>query len=123
MEVSKPKRLSIKKYQQEKCDRLTIDVPKGKRNAYKLIAAELGLSLSLLVQNGVENYAVNHGCKEVVPEKPASVQPSAEEKRLLQNLASLPKSTRAKFVSLLEEVAKLAEQKGADSNGDSGRTD
>ena len=60
MAMSKAQRLAIRIYQQEKCDRLTADVPKGKRDAYKHIAAELGLSLSKLIQNAVEEYACNH---------------------------------------------------------------
>ena len=33
MAVSNAKRISIAKYQQEKCDRITLDIPKGKRDA------------------------------------------------------------------------------------------
>ena len=41
-------------------ERLAIEVPKGKRDEYKAAAQELGLSLSRLVQNGVEEYIRNH---------------------------------------------------------------
>ena len=41
-------------------ERLVIEIPKGKRDIYKAAAQELCLSLSKLVQNGVEEYIRNH---------------------------------------------------------------
>ena len=47
-------------YREKKYERLAVEIPKGKRDIYKVAAQELGLSLSRLVQNGVEEYIQNH---------------------------------------------------------------
>lgn len=118
MSVSKAKRISIATYQQEKCDRITADIPKGKRDAYKLIAAELDISLASLIQVGVEEYARAHAGENFsvpvtdttaksVPEKKLT----AAERRLVETFARLPEKTRAKFAGLLENVADLVDDK------------
>lgn len=115
MSVSNAKRLSIAKYQQEKCDRITMDVPKGKRDAYKQIAAELNLSLSQLVQNGVEGYARNYkGVVIPATEKVAPERISAEERRLLVAAAKFPTDTRKLFLKLVEDLAAKLESKSGD---------
>ena len=109
MSVSSAKRLSIAKYQQEKCDRITMDVPKGKRDAYKQIAAELNISLSQLVQNGVEGYARNYEGGEIVIPATAEVATeriSAEERRLVEEFGKLPADARKlllKFITSINE--------------------
>lgn len=122
MAVSNAKRISIANYQQEKCDRITADIPKGKRAAYKQIAAELNLSLALLIQHGVEEYAQNHAgenfasmmknfatksATESTPEKKLT----AKERQLVETFARLPEKTQAKFTGLLENVAGLVDAK------------
>ena len=49
-----------KKYKDVHYDRLAIWVKKGKRDIYKKAAAELGVSLSMLVRDGVEEFIRNH---------------------------------------------------------------
>ncbi len=120
MAVSPAKRISIATYQQEKCDRITADIPKGKRDAYKRIAAELDISLASLIQVGVEEYARTHaGEKFSVPAKEAASVPekklTASERRLVEAFARLPEKTRAKFAGLLDDYAKLADL--VDDNG------
>lgn len=51
----------------DKWERLPIQLPKGKRDAYKMAAQEFGIAMSKLVQNGVEEYIKNHG-KEFIKE-------------------------------------------------------
>ena len=41
-------------------DRLVIEIPKGKKDDYRQIAGEFGISLARLIQLGVEEYAKNH---------------------------------------------------------------
>lgn len=104
-EVSIAKRNSIKKYQQEKCDRITVDVPKGKRDAYKMIAAEKQLSLSMLIQNGVEGYAINYAGEKITPSVPTTTPEnklSAEDKRLLDSAGKLTPEARRALVKFLE---------------------
>lgn len=116
MAVSRAKRISIATYQQEKCDRLTADVPKGKRDAYKQIAAELNISLASLIQIGVEEYARTHAGEKIsvpVTDVTAKSAPekklTAAERRLVETFARLPEKTRAKFAGLLENVADLVD--------------
>ena len=114
MAVSPAKRISIATYQQEKCDRITADIPKGKRDAYKRIAAELDISLASLIQVGVEEYARTHaGEKFSVPVTGTASVPekklTASERRLVETFGRLPKETRAKFAGLLDDYAKLAD--------------
>ena len=113
MAVSSAKRLAIKTYQQKKCDRLTVDVPKGKRDAYKAIAAELGLSLSMLIQNSVETFAGNHVSEVLAPQDKLT----AEQRRLLDGVAKLPESTRKIVGKLVEDLAAQM-SKGGGGNGD-----
>ena len=115
MAVSVPKRISIRKYQSEKCDRITLDVPKGKREAYKLVAAELDMSLAQLVQNSVEGYAANHAGAVPTP-TPAEIL-TADEKQLLAAYAKCPENMRSTLKKLVEQVAALVDEKGGDSNG------
>ncbi len=62
MTTSKNKRLICREpRQKDKRERLIVDIPKGKLGSYKMAARELGLSLSKLIQNGVEEYIKNHG--------------------------------------------------------------
>ena len=64
MTVSKDKQfvhININPRRKDKWERLAVEIPKGKRDIYKMAARELGLSLSKLIQNGVEEYIKNHG--------------------------------------------------------------
>lgn len=120
MAMSTARRLANEKYLKEKCDRIGVDIPKGKRDAYKLVAAELGISLASLVQVGIEEYARTHaGEKFSVPAKEAASVPekklTASERRLVEAFARLPEKTRAKFAGLLDDYAKLADL--VDDNG------
>lgn len=113
-------------------DMIAVEVPKGKRDIYKIAAQELGLSLSRLVQNGVEEYIKNH-----VNEVPIAIEESAkvEEKikeavsrlgeksakvgekfteaelQINENFLKLPKSIQKRFAGLIQDFAKYAEQK------------
>ena len=64
MTVSKDKQfvhININPRRKDKWERLAVEIPKGKRDIYKMAARDLGLSLSKLIQNGVEEYIKNHG--------------------------------------------------------------
>ena len=108
MSVSSAKRLAVKVYQTEKCDRLTLDVPKGKRSEYKEKAASLGLSLSILIQNSVESYGTNHA-GEVI-QKPEAEKLTAEERRLLTAFAKLPKNAQTNLIKTLEALSPQKEE-------------
>ena len=113
MAVSRAKRISIAAYQQEKCDRLTADVPKGKREVYKRIAAELNLSLASLIQVGVEEYARAHAGEDQAAnqlaagvsavEKPGETL-SREEKKLLEDFRQMPANLQKHVHGLIQAI-------------------
>ena len=107
--VSSAKRTAIKIYQQEKCDRLTADVPKGKREQYRAKAASLGISLAALIQTSIESYGVPAG---EIPAGISTTAPAekitAEQRRLIDATDDLtPNERRAllKFLELLKARA------------------
>ena len=101
MPVSNSKRISIKKYQQEKRDRLTVDVPKGKRDEYKAKAGQLGLSLSMLIQNGVEAYGENSG-EVITPTQGEKL--TSDQKRLLDEFGKMPVEVQKQTLKLIREI-------------------
>ena len=114
MAVSRAKRISIAAYQQEKCDRLIADVPKGKREVYKRIAAELNLSLASLIQVGVEEYARAHAGEDwtanqltatsmSTDEKPGETL-SREEKKLLEDFRQMPANLQKHVRGLIQAI-------------------
>ena len=111
MAVSNAKRIAIKKYQQEKRDRLTVDVPKGKREEYKAKAAKLGLSLSVLIQKGVETYGVNHAGQNLSAASQNLEQKlSAADKKLIEEFNRLPAETQKALIKLIQSINQNAKQ-------------
>lgn len=105
MVVSNTKRIGIKKYQQEKCDRITADIPKGKRDAYKMIAAEKGLSLSQLIQNSVESFAGLHDGELLASVSTSKhEQISAADKRLVEEFNQLPVEAQKHLMRFLKSI-------------------
>ena len=102
-------------YRAKAYDRISIDVKKGKRDAYNAAAKDLDLSLAMLIQLGTEEFIQNHAGEKIsvpgdvtaksVPEKKLT----AAERRLVETFARLPEKTRAKFAGLLENVADLVD--------------
>ena len=98
------------KYRPKK-DIVAVQVPKGKRDVYKMAAAELGLSLSMLVQYGVEEYIRNHEVSVAI-EKPVVEETLTDaEIRLSKNFAKLPKSVQRRFAGLIQDFAKNIDKK------------
>jgi len=107
MAISESQKLSIAKYRQEKRDRISTDVPKGKREVYNVAAKGLGLSLSMLIQNGVEEYISRHAGKNPLA-KPQTKSLSPAEEKLLAEFSKLPPDAKKHLV----ELAKIINQKG-----------
>ena len=108
MPVSNAQKLSIQKYRQEKRDQLAVDVPKGKRDAYKAIAAELGLSLSMLIQRSVESYAGLQSVESLKPapmtKEPTAEKLSAQERTLLDEFNRLPVDVQKAFLKTFKAI-------------------
>ena len=107
-------------YRAKAYDRISIDVKKGKRDAYNAAAKDLDLSLAMLIQLGTEEFIRNHAGEKIsLPaETTAKSEPekklTASERRLVEMFARLPEKTRTKFAGLLENVADLVDVKGGD---------
>ena len=107
MAVSRPQQIAKDKYRQEKRDQITAEVPKGKRDAYKRIAADFNLSLSMLIQNSVEEYGRNHA-GESLPTTTQQKSLSSADEKLLAEFSKLPVDARKHLL----ELAKIINQKG-----------
>ena len=115
MAISNSRRLANEKFLKEKCDRITADVPKGKRDAYKQIAAELNISLASLIQVGVEEYARAHAGEDFSEanqltatststiEKPGETL-SREEKKLLEDFRQMPANLQKHVRGLIQAI-------------------
>lgn len=111
MAISESQKLSIAKYRQEKRDRLSTDIPKGKRAEYNAAAGHLGISLALLVQNGVEEYIRNHAGEEFMPTT-QDKQPrlSEDERALLEAFSHMPEDARKGFLKGFRILSRLSEE-------------
>lgn len=122
MAVSKAQALAVLKYRAKAYDRLSTDVPKGKRDEYNAAAKSLSLSLSKLIQNGVEEYISNHaGGEKIPPSWPPTPgnKLSPEDQRLLDSAGKLTPEARkqlVKFLEILTARAATLDTKGGDEN-------
>lgn len=92
MALTEARKASIYKYKAEKIDRLGVDIPKGKRAAYREVANELGMSMSQLVQAAVEEFAKTHAGGFSF--KPISPAENWEDILLIEDFHKLPKTLR-----------------------------
>ena len=112
MAVSKAQQLAKAKYQHEKRALVASEVSKEKRDAYSAAAKSLGLSVSMLIQNGVEEFIKNHAGEKFPTEvKPESI--SAADRRLLESFGKCPEHVKPTLKKLIEQIAK-----GGNENGD-----
>ena len=115
MAISKAQGLAVLKYRAKAYDRLSTDIPKGKRDAYNLAASELGLSLSKLIQNGVEEFIARHAATDTEsPAQVAAEKLSADDRRLVEEFAKLPADAQKHF---LKAFAAVNSSKGGGGNG------
>ena len=86
-------------------DQILFRVKKGKQAEYKAKAAALGLSLWELIQRGVESYG-GEGTPNVPTVKPALMEPqlTAEQKKILDAVDTLPLSARKTLLKFLQSL-------------------
>lgn len=101
--TSKAQLLALAKFKQEKRDTLTIDLPKGTKDGYKQSAAGFGISLTKMIQAGVEEYIQNHG-GEVTPAPVVEVKLPADQRRLVEEFNQLPPDARRQLVKFLQAL-------------------
>ena len=114
MAISDAQRLAVKIYRSEKRDQISFDVPKGKREVYKRIAAKLGLSLAQLIQDSVEDFSRAHAGEDraanqltatsmSTDEKPGETL-SREEKKLLEDFRQMPANLQKHVRGLIRAI-------------------
>lgn len=92
------KRLANHKYRRENRDRLTIDVPKGKREVYKQLATEMKISVTQLIQYGVELLTQSR-------KKNQGDKLSAEQRQLIEMVSKLNPKACKYLIKFLETLA------------------
>lgn len=113
MAVSNAQKLAKAKYQHEKRALVASEVSKGKRDEYNAAAKGFGLSLSMLVQKGVEEYIKNHG-GELPASTPKPESISAADKRLIESFGKCPDNVKPTLKKLIEQLAKGGKENGND---------
>ena len=92
--------MSTAEYKKKNYTQLGFLVKKGQEIEYKAKAAALGMSLSQLIQRGVESYG-GEGVPTVAPVKPAL---TAEQRKILDAVDSLPESSRKALLKFLQTL-------------------
>lgn len=92
-------------------DRITMDVPLGKRAVYKEAAERFKMPLTVLFQRAVEEYINNHGGNVEPHEKL-----TPRDKLLLKKLKQLPSDTQRLVAKFVENMASVVASKGVDLN-------
>ena len=101
--VTNAKRIANKKYRAKTYDTIGFDVPKGKRDEFKAKAAKLGLSLSMLIQRGVESYGEPSASN--LPEQ--TQQLTTEQKIFDDEFSKLPADIQKHFLKVFKAINDL----------------
>ncbi|MBE8953946.1 MAG: hypothetical protein SR1Q7_12535 [Quinella sp. 1Q7] len=109
MATSAEQKLARQRYKEKNLEVVSFEVKKGMSKQYTQWAAALGLSLSRLVQNSVEEYIANHSGEcvpTVAPVKFAPMQSvlTAEQRKILEAVDSLPESSRKALLKFLQTL-------------------
>lgn len=104
MTVSAAQKLATKKYRAGNIDVVSFDVKKGKRDEYKAAAAAMGVGQMEMIRRAIDEYIANHG-GEGVPNV-ATVKPAltAEQRKILDAVDSLPESSRKALLKFLQTL-------------------
>ena len=105
MTISKDKKIWYVEPSKKLRDKIAINVPKGKRDVYRRAAAELGLSLSVLIQKGVEEFISNNVDEDFVAKIKAEEKLSKEKQKLIAAFDKLPKDSQKIIRKLVEDFA------------------
>ena len=105
MSVSIAQKLAKAKYQQEKRTLIATEVSKEKGEFYRTTATEFGISLSKLVQNGVEEFIQNHAGQNLsLVAQNSEPKLSAADKKLVEEFNQLPVDTQKVIAKLIATI-------------------
>lgn len=104
MAVSNAQKIAKAKYQQSSRTLIAADVSKSKGEFYRQSAKDLDLSLSMLIQNGVEEYISRHAGENFLdkPQQPKSLSPADE--KLLDEVSKLPPDAQKSLMQFLRTI-------------------
>ena len=102
--------MSTAEYKKKNYTHLGFLVKKGKESEYKAKAAALGMSLSQLIQRGVESYG-GEGVQENTPVKPAGTVLTHEQRKILDAVESLPPDARRALLKILYTLQQSVAEK------------
>ena len=97
-------RLANHNYRREKRDQTTVEFPKGKREVYKQMAAELGMSLTQFIQCSIDGFIANFNEKIIITPKPVpktEIQRTADQEKLLADVSKLSPKARRHLLNFL----------------------
>ena len=100
MATSNAQKLAVQKYRAKTYDTIGFDVPKGKREEFKMRASKLGLSLAKFLFLAAEAYG-----GDFLPVNPAPIEKiSAEERRLLDEFNKLPPDVQKSIAKMIRAI-------------------
>ena len=108
MAVSNAQKIAKAKYQQSSRTLIAADVSKSKGEFYRQSAKDLDLSLSMLIQNGVEEYISRHA-GENFPDKPQPKSLSPADEKLIAEFSKLPPDAQKSLMQFLRTLNRQAD--------------
>lgn len=109
MSTSAAHKLANARYRQNKRKTIATDVPKEKGEQYQAFASRFGLSMSLLVQRGVEEFIQRHASEVNLPEQTAPITTPEEkisdrDKKFLNAVNQLPADAQKSLLKFLQSL-------------------
>lgn len=109
MAVSNAQKIAKAKYQQSSRTLIAADVSKSKGEFYRQSAKDLDLSLSMLIQNGVEEYISRHAGETFADKQQTRKSLSSAEEKLLADFARLPPDAQKSLMQFLRTLNRQAD--------------
>lgn len=106
MSISAAKRAAQKKRRETKIELVAFEVKKGMSEQYTQWAAAMGVGKMEMIRRAIEEYIANHGGEHVAPVKSAPIGTvlTAEQKKILEAVDSLPESSRKALLKFLQTL-------------------
>lgn len=108
------------KNREEVCERISLDVPLGKRAVYKEAAKQFKVSLVNLIQISVEEFIANHSGEDIKDKLVQHERLTPRDKLLFDRFKELPPYAQRSVVKFVDNMAGLARgQKEGIADGES----
>lgn len=103
------------------CERISLDVPQGKRAVYREAANQFKMSFAGLFQIAVEEFIANHSGEDVKDKLVQSERLTPRDKLLLEKFKQLQPKTQRAVMKFIDNMAGISagQQKEEDTDGES----